>query len=139
MATVNMDNAVPDPPPKDEAPTAQHGLGMAADIQTEILEQLKILVQLQQQTISKPPIVTEFIWNTLLQVLGLIAAALFGAFSVLAWQVSQAANGMASAANDLAMQANSLGSQGNNLAAKSNCLGGVSNWLSIIAYCQNLL
>jgi len=89
------------------------------DLQPHILEQLKALVQLQHQAVSKPPIVTEFVWNTLLQILGLVAAALFGAFTILSWQVGQLANGYASVANGLTLE-------GVDLANQANCLAGVA-------------
>jgi hypothetical protein len=99
-------------------------LAVPPGIEVQILEQLKALVQLQQhQATSKEPIMTEFIWNTLLQIIALIAAALFGAFSILAWQIGRAANGLAS-------QSNSLGSD-------SNCLGAAANWFSLFSYCQD--
>jgi len=126
-------------PPKHETLPAREGLPPAPDMQLQILEQLRTLVLLQHQSVTKPPpIVTEFVWNTLLQVLGLAAAALFGAFSILAWQIGQAANELASGANDLASRSNNLGSDGVGLASRANCLEAASNWLSLVAYCQNV-
>ena len=47
------------------------------------------------------PIKTQFIWNTVLQICGLIAAFLFGVFSILAYLVAHEGNSISSYAAKL--------------------------------------
>ena len=97
--------------------------------QLDTLEQVKELVATTKKISSKEPIPSEAIWNFILQILGLIAAALFGVFSVLAWKDGKAANEAGSQANQLAFK-------GNLLSTSQNCLAGAANRIAIHSACE---
>jgi hypothetical protein len=69
------------------------------------------------------PIKAQFIWNTVLQILGLIAASLFGAFSILAYVVAHEGNSISLYAASLSQIAN-----------KESV---IANQLALLAYCQS--
>ncbi|KAI0152959.1 hypothetical protein GGR57DRAFT_152864 [Xylariaceae sp. FL1272] len=101
----------------------------ANHLQAVIAGRLGTLIELQRAQ-AREPIVYETLYNVLLQVVGLLVAALFGAFSILAWQI-------AGAANDLAAAGNELGSAGNDMAAEANCAAASANFLSIFDFCSS--
>ena len=72
-----------------------------------------LLAELQaiSATLSKNsnPIKSQEIWNFILQFFGILAATLFGIFTVLAWIDANKANSIASGALNLAIEANTVG------------------------------
>ncbi|KAI1855601.1 hypothetical protein JX266_000466 [Neoarthrinium moseri] len=107
-------------------------------LQENILHQLKILVEFQGQiATAREPIASEWIYTGILEILGLALAALFGAFTVLAWQNAKIANELATKANDIASDAEELAKQANNMTLKGNCLNGAATFMNILQYCQS--
>ncbi|KAI1870964.1 hypothetical protein JX265_006004 [Neoarthrinium moseri] len=107
-------------------------------LQEDILHQLKILVEFQGQiATAREPIASEWIYTGILEMLGLALAALFGAFTVLAWQNAKLANELATKANDIASDAEELAKQANNMTLKGNCLNGAATFMNILQYCQS--
>ncbi|KAF7539378.1 hypothetical protein G7054_g2169 [Neopestalotiopsis clavispora] len=113
------------------------------DVQLRVLQELKTLVELQKQAAPKPPVMSEFLYNFLLQIMGLALATLFGAFSILAWRVSEDASRLAAQANNLTTQSNELTTQANELTTRANqlatsasCDSSADNLISIVEFCQ---
>ncbi|KAI0485750.1 hypothetical protein F4859DRAFT_394265 [Xylaria cf. heliscus] len=105
-------------------------LSLSIQLQKQILNQLQRLVELQSQPEANAPIVYDALYNTLLQIIGLAGAAIFGAFSILGWQLAHAGNDLASESNQLAMNANELTMGGNCAAMPANLVG-------ILDFCQS--
>jgi len=77
-----------------------------------IMSERMLLAELQaiNDTLSQNciPIKSQEIWNFLLQFFGILAAIIFGVFSILAWIDANKANSIASGALNLAIEANTL-------------------------------
>ena len=69
------------------------------------------------------PIKTQFIWNTVLQICGLIAAFLFGVFSILAYLIAH--------------EGNSISSYAAKLSQIANKESFTANQFALLAYCQS--
>jgi hypothetical protein len=67
------------------------------------------------------PIKTQFIWNTVLQICGLIAAFLFGVFSILAYLIAHEGNSISSYAAKLSQIANKESFTANQFALLTYC------------------
>lgn len=102
---------------------------VSQDAQLQILQELKILVALQMQAAKSPSAISEFLYNFLLQLLGLTLATIFGAFSILAWKASEDASKLAAQANELTTRANDQGTS-------ASCDGSADNLMSIFEFCQ---
>lgn len=73
--------------------------------------------------VGERPIKTQFIWNTILQICGLIAAFLFGVFSILAYLVAH--------------EGNSISSYTAKLSQIANKESFTANQFALLAYCQS--
>ncbi|KAI1175148.1 hypothetical protein F4777DRAFT_343034 [Nemania sp. FL0916] len=97
-------------------------LGSSIRLQEQNLALLQILVELQQ----REPIATNTFYpshNTLLQLVGLIFAVLFGIFSICAWQVANTSNELTTTANDFAND--------------GNCVARSSQLVDLVSFCTS--
>lgn len=115
------------------------------DLQQLILQELRDLRDLGHIAANDPTLKYQARSNLFLQVFGLVTAALFGVFAILAWisanklnRLASSANEMASIASEFASSAESLASQGNLLAADSWRKASVANVLAFIGYCDTV-
>jgi hypothetical protein len=89
-------------------------------LQTQLLDELRQLNELNRKVHTQPPLKSREIWIFLLQFFGLIAGFTFGVFAILAWMSAEKANRDSTLANDLASAANEMGSQANIMASRAN-------------------
>ncbi|MCJ1320734.1 hypothetical protein MMC15_006075 [Xylographa vitiligo] len=94
----------------------------AADPQLALLQSIRDRIGPEKEETTK----TQFVWNAILQALGVIIGILFGVFSILSYVVSETANGQSLAANQLALLALCLSSP--NSVSNFSVQGFASSW-----------
>lgn len=152
MAQNNYDTSqhlLPSAEYNDQAPMPQQFVPLpetpySDNVDSEVLLQLKILVNLQQQALRRKPIGAETIYNGVLQLLAFCLAVAFGVFTIISWQVAREANGFATTANGLASTANTLardaalqGDRADGVAEQANCMAAGALVLSLLDFCDS--